>query len=167
MDKIARYFIHTLQNIYLYIHKTTPLTQSHVTSSRIEHPQYARIIPNRAPINGHARLRPRTRTHIAHDRGCVWVSRAPFFFMFGASTRRSLFPTHRAPNASHRIDDDDDDDVVVDATVRDAHGHRTWDERKRSHRARASAASAVRAPTRDWCVNDRGHRLERARAILD
>ena len=95
------------------------------------------------------------------------MSRAPFFFMFGASTRRSLFPTHRAPR-THRIDDDDDDDddddVVVDATVRDAHGHRTWDERKRSHRARASAASAVRAPTRDWCVNDHRGRRVRARA---
>lgn len=91
----------------------------------------------------------------------------PFFFYVAGRPRPVRF-FRRIGHRTHRIDDDDDDDVVVDATVRDAHGHRTWDERKRSHRARASAASAVRAPTRDWCVNDRrGHRLERARAILD
>ena len=88
----------------------------------------------------------------------------PFFFLCLGRPRAVRF-FRRIGHLTHRIDDDDDaDDVVVDATVRDAHGHRTWDERKRSHRARASAASAVRAPTRDWCVNDHRGRRVRARA---
>jgi len=39
--------------------------------------------------------------------------------------------------------------------VRDVRDSTRWDTRKRSHRATASAVSAVRAHTRDWCVRDR------------
>ena len=45
--------------------------------------------------------------------------------------------------------------VVTRATVRDVRDSTRWDTRKRSHRATASAVSAVRAHTRDWCVRDR------------
>ena len=81
-----------------------------------------------------------------------FAHRAVCFFcpLFRSSSSSSSSRRHRCHGRRRRARV-----VVTRATVRDVRDSTRWDTRKRSHRATASAVSAVRAHTRDWCVRDR------------